>query len=166
MRLIDRPNIQAAPEMWPGLTLLAATVFLEAENQPELGQLAVAFNPVNRARSHGWELHRAILGNDMKAYDDGKAYEVYSCWNDDYRLQARSRLQYMSDEGWEYFYSLAAAAWWDLRKDPSGGAYFYLNPDLTKQIRPGHDLPGWWESDADPASEVVLGDHAFRRRRV
>lgn len=166
MRLIDRPVASASPEMWPGLTLLAATVFLEAESEPEPGQLAVAFNPCNRARYHGWELHKAILGPDGKAYDDGRPWEAYSCWNDDYRGQARNRLAGMFDPTWIYFYRLAAAAYWRFLPDPSNGAYFYLNPVLTKQIRPSHDLPDWWTIDADPASEINLGRHAFRRHRV
>lgn len=166
MRLVDRPNSMLAPEMWPGLTLLAATGYLEADGEPELGQLAVMFNPCNRARYHGWGLHKAILGPDGKAYDDGRPYEAYSAWNDDYRNAARYRLSEIVDMRWEHFYKLAAAAWWQLSKDPSGNAYFYLNPELTRKIRPNHDLPGWWESDADPDSEVVIGKHAFRRHRI
>jgi hypothetical protein len=154
----------SAPDHWPGLTLLAATVFLEAEGELELGQLAVAFNPCNRARYHGWELHRAILGGDMKAYDDGKPYEIYSCWNDDYQRAARLRLSKMADLTWIHFYRLAAAAWWEFVADPSRGGYFYLNPELTRKIR-GGNLPDWWESDTDSESEVVIGNHAFRKRR-
>jgi hypothetical protein len=155
-----------APEMWPGLTLLAATVFLETDGEPDLGQLAVAFNPCNRARLNGWELHKVILGPDGKAYDDGRPYEPYSAWNDDYRNAARDRLLRITDSRWEHFYKMAAMAWWRLCPDPSDGAFFYLNPELTKRIRPSHDLPSWWEIDADPASEIVIGDHAFRRRRI
>ena len=150
--------------MWPGLTLLAVTCYLEAENEPEDGQLAVAFNPCNRARLNGWELHRAILGSDVKAYDDGKPWEAYSCWNDDYRMKARLRVADMSDKVFQHFFRLAVIAWWELKADPSNNAYFYLNPELTRQIR-GGSLPDWWDIDGDPASELRLGRHVFRRLR-
>jgi len=166
MRLIDRPESMSAPEHWPGITLLAATVFLEAESEPEAGQLAVAFNPCNRSRINNWELHRSILGRDLKAYGDGLPYEIYSCWNDDYQRAAQYRLTQMPDLTWHYFYKLAVAAWWDYLKDPGNGSYFYLNAELTRQLRPAGDLPGWWATDTDPASEVVIGKHTFRRRRT
>lgn len=165
MRLIDRATASAAPEMWPGLVLLAMTAFLEAEGEPEEGQLAVAYNPCNRARREGVELHSAILGIDMKAYNDGRPYEIYSCWNDDYRRQAYNRATGITDGAWEHFFKLACAAWWQLTPDPSNGAYFYLNVEETKRIRPNHDLPDWWDIDGEPASEVVIGRHTFRRHR-
>jgi hypothetical protein len=165
MLLLDRPNTALTPTLWPGLTLLAATAFLETDAEPELGQLAVAFNPCNRARRNGWDLHNVILGPEGQAYGDGKPYEPYSCWNDDYRNAARRRLAEIFDARWEHFYGLAAAAWWQLRKDPSGGAYFYLNVEETKRIR-GGTLPDWWDIDGDPTSEVRLGKHTFRGRKI
>ena len=165
MRLIDFPPFTSVdPGNWPGLTLLAATALLEAEGEPEDGQLAVAYVCCNRARYHGWDLTRAILGNDLKAYDDGRPYEIFSCWNDDYRRQVQNRLHGMTTAMWELFYRLACAAYWKFEDDPTYGAYFYLNVELTKQIR-GGSLPAWWDVDTESDSEVVLGRHTFRRRR-
>ena len=43
------------------------------------------------------------------------------------------------------------------------GAIFYLNKAAVIAIE--GRLPKWWDGDADPASEVVIGDHAFRKKR-
>ena len=52
------------------LTLLAATVKMEAEGEPYAGKLAVAFVICNRARYHGRSLKDVIFD----PYD-------FSCWN-------------------------------------------------------------------------------------
>lgn len=167
MRLIDPPSPMVTPEHWCGLTLLAVTVWLEAEGEFKSGQLAVCYVICNRALYHHVELHKVILGPDGQAYDDGKPWEAFSCWNDDYRAQARLRIAKLQEnqKGWESVYAIAAGAWWRMLPDPTHGALFYLNVELTKKIRPDGQLPGWWGSDTDPASEVVLGSHTFRRRK-
>lgn len=144
----------AAPDHWPGLTLLAATVMLEAEAEPEDGQLAVAFNPCNRARLTGDELHTVILGRNARA---GDKYEPYSCWNLDYAQAARNRLSKMPDVQWQYFYKLATAAYWQFLPDPSNGADHYLNVELTKKIR-GGTLPNWYD---DSKIVAIHGLHTF-----
>jgi len=166
VRLVDPPSPIVAPERYPGLMLLAVTVWLEAEGEPAPGRLGVAYVICNRALLRNLDLHKVILGPDGVAYDDDRPWEQFSCWNDDYRGQARSRIAKLTEnqKGWESIYGIAAGAWWRMLPDPTHGAEFYLNPMLTKQIRPNHDLPGWWDSDTDPASEVVLGSHAFRKR--
>lgn len=167
MRLIDPPNSMIAPEHWCGLTLLAATTYLEAEGEMAPGQLAVAYVQCTRALFHHVELHKVILGPDGVSYGDGRIWEPFSCWNDDYRAQARKRIDKLQEhpKTWEAIYGIAAGAWWRTLPDPTHGAYYYLNPVLTRQIRPGGELPAWWNIDTDPDSEVTLGSHAFRRRK-
>ena len=147
------------PGEFDELTLLSATVFLEAEGEPAPGPEAVAHVVMNRHR--GWKLSvpQVILGKDGRAYDDGRAFEVFSCWNDDYRRRAEARLGAARDEA-VFAWKAAAGALWTLTADPTLGADHYLNVELTRKIRPDHGLPSWY----DPAKvTVVLGRHTFLR---
>lgn len=166
MRLLDPPSPMTAPQHYCEMNLLAVTVYLEAEDQSWEGKLAVAYNPCTRADYNHWSIRQAVLGPDELAYDDGKPYETYSCWNDDYRRQAYSRIDRLreNEKIWAECVKAACAAFWKFIPDPTGGAYFYLNVELTKTIR-GGTLPGWWYSDTNPASEVKIGDHTFRRHQ-
>lgn len=154
---VPRFPLLEEPGWWDELTLLAATVALEAEGEAAEGQLAVACVVMNRVRAWGRTLHQVILGPDGQAYDDGTPFEAWSCWNDDYRIQARARLDALG--AFPPAWRAAAAALWQLTDDPSHGATFYLNVELTKKIRAG-TLPAWF----DPAKvTAVIGRHTFLR---
>lgn len=149
------------PGTWDRLTLLAATVALEAEGEPEDGQLAVAFVATNRARLWTMSLHAVILGPDQRAYDDARAFEAFSCWNDDYRVRAGARLATLG--AFEPAWRAAARALWPrdfIADDPSRGATYYLNVPLTRKLRPARDLPAWFDA---AKVTVMLGQHTFLR---
>ena len=156
--IVPRFPLLDEPGFWDDLTLLSATVALEAEGEPPEGQLAVAYVAVNRSRAWTLDLPGVLLGPDRRAYGDGRPFEPYSCWNDDYRPRASARLAALGSfpPAWK----AAAAALWGLVEDPTKGATFYLNPDLTRKIRPNHDLPSWF----DPSKvTAVIGRHTFLR---
>ena len=154
------------PGEWPTLILTAATVFLEAEAEPWDGVLGVAW--CVRRRALDWKLgwHAALLGPEGLAYDDGKDFEPFSCWNTDYRPRALARLSTATPEATELSWKAAAAALWDLLPDPVNGAASYLNVPVTLRIR-GGNLPAW-AADPRDASKVnqdkvraVVGRHVF-----
>jgi len=148
------------PGDWDALTLLAATVFLEAEGEPPEGQLAVASVVMNRVTL--WRLpdvHTAILGPDRRAWGDQRPFEVFSCWNDDYRQRAEARLAAAGDQQSEPAWRAAAAAFWGLAPDPANQATFYLNPDVTRRLR-GGSLPSWYDEQRITAR---IGHHVFLR---
>ena len=156
------------PGAWDALTLVAATIFLEAQDEPWEGVLGVAY--VIRQRAVDWKLgwHGAILGADQRAYDDGKAFEPFSCFGDDYRSRAMARLSTATPAMAEPSRKASAAALWELLPDPVGGATFYLRLDATRKIR-GGTLPAWAADPAD-ATQVdarkvtaVIGHHHFLR---
>lgn len=153
---VPRFPLLEEPGWWDELTLLAATVALEAAGEPAEGQLAVAYVAMNRVRAWERPLHQVILGPDGQAYDDGRPYEAWSCWNDSERIRARARLTTLG--AFPPAWRAAAASLWQLADDPSGGATFYLNVALTRKIRPAHDLPSWFDA---AKVTVVIGRHTF-----
>ncbi len=95
--------------------------------------------------------------------DDGIAEVIlkpwqFSCFNDDYALARKARLTGIDAIRWERAWRCACSAYWKLVDDPTQGATFYLNPELTRQIRPGGTLPSWYD-----ARRVTLreGKHEF-----
>lgn len=149
--------MELPPGTWPGLLLYAATVLLEAEGEPAEGQLAVAWVVRNRVDTHGHagvdpeaELLRSVL----------LAPQQFSCWNEEYAGLRRARLAGVDPRRWEDCWRAASAAWWRLAPDPTAGATHYLNPVLTRQIRPRHDLPRWYDATR---VTVVIGRHEFLR---
>lgn len=154
------------PGTWDELTLLAATILLEAEAEPPDGQLAVGSVFRFRAELLHQTIRQAVLGPEGLAYGDGHAFEAASAWNDDYRPMARARLAGASDAAREAAWRAAAAALWRLLPDPAPGAYFYLNPELTRRIR-GGTLPTWAATPGDATKLdrekliAVIGRHAF-----
>ena len=153
------------PGEWDELTLVVATTFLEAEGEPDDGKLAVAYVIENR-RGATKTAHQVILGADGRAYEDGKPYEAWSCWNDNERVRARARLSAASDASREACWRAAAAARWRLLPDPTAGATMYLNVSLTLKIR-GGTLPAWAAAPGQPATLdesrvlAVIGRHHF-----
>lgn len=156
------------PGAWDVLTLVAATIFLEAQDEPWEGLLGVGY--VIRRRAVDWTLgwHGAVLGPDQRAYDDGRDFEPYSCWNSDYRGRALARLSTATPAMAEPSWKAGAAALWALLPDPVNGATFYLRLDATRTMR-GGTLPAWAADPADvtqvDASKVtaVIGHHHFLR---
>lgn len=155
------------PGTWDEFTLVAATIHLEADGEPWPGPLAVGW--VIRHRMEAWHssVKRVILGPEGQAYDDGRPYEAFSAWNDDYRGIAEARLAGATAAARERAWRAASGALWDHEPDPVVGALFYLNPILTRKIRPDGRLPTW---AADPTDArlvnprklvVMIGQHAF-----
>lgn len=133
-----------APPAWARPTLplddvevLAATVAMEASDQPWLGKLGVAWAIVNRCDQQ----HRSIP-------DICLAPQQFSAWNSD--SPTRQWLDTVAAPVWWQCRAAAAAAYFRLVDDPTGGATFYLNPELTKRIR-GGVLPAWAAKPGDPS---------------
>jgi Cell Wall Hydrolase len=147
------------PGHWPELALVAATIYLEAESEPEIGQLAVSYVIRNRMDKASASARVVILGKDQLAQGDGKPYEAWSCWNDDYVPARKSRLAQLEPTRWERAWRCACAAYWKLVPDPTSSADFYLNVELTKKLR-GGSLPSWF----DPKRVTVqINQHTFLR---
>lgn len=165
-RSVPQFPIMGEPGEWDRLTLLASTIFLEAEGEAQDGKLAVGYVVMNRIRLWGQDLHHAILGSDRVAYGDERPFEVFSCFNDDYRARAMARLASATVEAVEPCWKAAAAALWGLVPDPVNGATFYLNLAVTLRIR-GGTLPIWAADPTDNTKlnsakvRAVLGRHTF-----
>jgi len=157
----------ASPDLWDDVTLVAATVFLEADGEPDEGKLAVAYVIVNRRDAWRLSTRQVVLGPEGSAWADAKPFEAFSCWNDDFRRVAQSRLVAAGQQ--ERCWWAATGALWRSLPDPTQGATFYLNVPLTLKIRADGRLPAW---AADPADRtrpdpskvtVVINRHTFLR---
>ena len=161
---VPRFPILGEPGEWSDVELASATVFLECEGEPDEGAVAVAWVIRRRADEAG-SVRQAILGPDGKAYGDNRAFEAFSCWNQDYQERARARLAAADKTTWAW--RAAAAGLWKLGADPSKGAWFYLNLAVTKKGRGDGTLPSWaaLPGDATKINEAkvlaVLGRHHF-----
>lgn len=145
------------------LTIMAATVYMEARGEPFIGKCAVAHVIMNRTREN------------LGPIDVVLAPWQFSCWNTD--SPTRRFLDFMNTTGeWEECVAAAAHAlfrrwYFDQHTplaDPSGGAIFYLNVELTKSLR-GGTLPKWaahpddnTRINADKVTTVV-GRHTFMK---
>jgi spore germination cell wall hydrolase CwlJ-like protein len=138
------------PEDWPGLFLMAATVFLEAEGEGFLGRLAGAYVIWNRAK-YPDRIDDVILD----PWD-------FSCWNLDYRKQAIARLSGPKGLVWTDCWLATIGAVVGSKIDPTAGATHYLNEELTRKIR-GGSLPGWVEAMTKTAE---IGAHTFFKETV
>lgn len=122
------------------LFFLAATVYMEAGNQPYLGKLGVAYVICNRAGSVEDVLLKA---------------KQFSCWNTD--SPTRMNLDSMPNDSFIDCYKAACAAYFKLADDPTQGATNYLNPVITAAINNGV-MPSWY----DPQRiTLTVGDHEF-----
>src|SRR5262245_20041116 len=109
MNVFPLPPIHLDPRMWPEMTLYATTVLLEAESEPERGQLAVAWVIRNRMDvGHGQGIAEVIL----------RPWQ-FSCWNDDYSVARRARLTGIDVIRWERAWRVACSAYWRLVEDPT-----------------------------------------------
>lgn len=146
-----RPDAVGADD----LSLLATTVFLEGEGEPDEGKVAIAWTIRNRMDASRRTARKVILGPDGLVEGDGRAYEAFSAWNDDYVRQRTARLIAPDPVLWDRCWRAAACALWRLQPDPTGNAVFYLNVELTRKIRQLHDLPSWY----DPARVTLRSGH-------
>ena len=134
------------------LNIGLATIAMEAGGEPYRGKLAVAHVIVNRAK---WK--------QKSLSDICFAPWQFSCWNTD--SPTRMNLDDLSSSDTVFAECLRAVlgAVTGTEPDPTGGAVFYLNK--TAVLKTTGKLPNWWDIDGDPASEVSIGAHSFRRRR-
>lgn len=149
-----RPDALGADD----LSLLATTVYLEGESEPDEGKVGIAWVVRNLMDFQKRTARQAILGAEGLVDADGHAYEVFSCWNDDYLKQRTTRLVAPDPAIWERCWRAAAGALWRLLPDPTSGATHYLNVELTRKMRPLHDLPPWY---APARVTVRIGQHTF-----
>lgn len=144
-------------------------MFLEAEGEPAEGMNGVAWTVRNRVDQWRITFHQAILGPEAGAFDDGKPFEPFSCWNDDYKRRAEARLAAAAGSSAELAWRAAAGALWRLISSPIENATFYLNVQLTLRVRPDKRLPAWAADPANPTRirqdnlVAQIGRHHFLR---
>ena len=144
-KIVPRFPIIGPPETWDALTLMAATVFLEAEGEPNEGKVAVAWVIRNRMDRRKKSTHEIVL-----------APWQFSCWNTDYRHRADARLVVADGPVLAECWRAAAGAFWRLLPDPTGGDH-YLNVDVVKRTN-DDKLPSWFDQQKVVA---VVGNHHF-----
>ena len=138
------------------LLWVASTVAMEAGGEPPLGKLAVAWVIVNRMHTRNQSPSDTVL-----------APMQFSAWNSD--AGTRARLDSIGEAEWHESYKAAAAAYFGLAPDPTKGATFYLNVEMTRRGRRNGDLPTWAADPSDPAKPnaakvtVVIGLHTFMK---
>ena len=148
-QLFPIPAPHADPKGWPEMLVYAATVYLEAEGEPVEGRQAVA-----------WVIRHRMDRRQQTPAQVCLAPWQFSCWNDDYEAQRVSRLTTPPPAAWTSCWRAAVGAYFGILPDLSNGADAYLNPDLTRKIRPRGDLPEWYEPGRVTATH---GRHHFLR---
>ncbi len=133
------------PKLWDDLTVMAATVYLEAEGELDKGKLAVAWVIRNRADQKLISVRDVCL-----------APWQFSCWNVEYRAQADERL--INAHNRKSSWWAACAAFWRMIPDPTNGANHYLNVEVVMESE-GH-LPKWAEKGT---GKFQIGAHTFMR---
>lgn len=132
------------------LYLVALTIAMEAGGEPYSGKLAVAWVIQNRRTKYS----RSLIDVVMDPYD-------FSAWNT--TSGTRMNLDQITDAQFAECLKAALGACFGMEADPTKGAVFYMNVAVVLQTT--GTLPGWWDIDADPASEIKIGAHTFRRHR-
>ena len=143
--MVPIPNLQLP--VLDDQSFLAVLIKQEAEGEPFEGKVAVSFVVVNRARKY----RRSIKDVILDPYD-------FSCWNTN--SLTRMRIDDISSSMWYDCQKAAAASLYELSKDPTSGAVYYINPKIS------NPPPSWWNTDTDPTSEVKIGKHVFRRKKT
>lgn len=157
LALLPTPPIEIPPSAWPAMMCYTATVLLEAEGEPDPGQLAVA-----------WVIRTRVLRHPRFPRDPAYAIlsdvclaaRQFSCWDPESSGLRRARLTAIDPRRWEAAWRAASSAWWGFEPDPSNGAMNYLNVALTRAGRPLHDLPAWYDETKVVAT---IGKHEFLR---
>ena len=130
----------------------AITIFQEARNQPYEGKCAVGEVIRERMRQRFFS-DGTVAGTVCRAYQ-------FSGWNS----ADPNRVPSLCADDKDPVVQECVRAWHNsAQTNLVNGAIFYLNPQAV--LKSEGRLPKWWSSDADPASEVVIGDHAFRKKR-
>lgn len=145
------PDTSDGPSDWPDLITLTATVYGEAEGEPDDGKRAVACVIVNRSRDPRWpDAIGSVCLQPMQ----------FSCWNSGSPRLAvmRNPQRYGREEIWTACFRAACAALWG-RDDQTSGANHYLNTAVTRQMR-GGTLPSWYDAAKVTAT---IGAHEFLR---
>ena len=89
MSLFRPPPASQDLRDWSDMELYAATVFLEAEGEPEEGKVAVA-----------WVIRNRIDAKTTTIREIALAPWQFSCWNPDYAGQRKVRLTVPDPERW------------------------------------------------------------------
>ena len=126
------------------LFFLAATIYMEAENQSYTGKIAVGHVVLTTAKARRQTIARVVL-----------TPWFMSCWNTDAPTRRRlSEAVEIQPPAWTEALKAAASVYFGIEADPTGGATNYLNPAAVRK------LPVWY----DPAKIVArIGDHEFLR---
>ena len=140
------PGIEGSEEVKEAdvLTLIKLTVAMEAEGEPPMGKLAVAYVIMNRVRQ--WD--KSVSDVIFKDYQ-------FTCWErgSPTKMRLDDIPEWVMDDA-EY---AALSAFRQTQLDPTQGATHYLNENLTRQIR-GGSLPNWvWSME----KVAVIGKHTF-----
>jgi len=144
------------------LDVLARTVYGEARGESDLGRLAVAYVPVNRAliaaafvASHG--RHHPLYGDGTVASACLMPWQ-FSCWN--LNDPNRAKLLALDPNGEEAApcRAMAQAALDRTAPDPSNGATHY---HTAMAPRDGMDWPPDWATGQTPTA--TIGSHCFYR---
>jgi len=119
---------------------IALTVKQEAEGEPYIGKLAVAYTIVNRMA----RFHRSAARIVLAPYQ-------FSCWNTNSPTRLRLDVD-MTDPVWRDSYQAAQSALDKTQPDPTHGATHYLNPHVLPV------LPDWYAKEKVLAT---IGHHEF-----
>lgn len=127
------------------LFFLAATVFMEAENQSYRGKLAVANVVITTAAQRRQTISRVVL-----------TPWFMSCWNTDSPTRRRlTDAVETQPPAWNEAMKAAASAFYGIEPDPTHGATNYVNEKL---LTTNGKLPKWFDRNK---VTVVIGDHTF-----
>lgn len=132
-------------DLMDALSMIADTVYLEAEGEGYRGQLAVAFVIMNRVRKRRKTPQQIV-----------KQKWQFSCWNADYTLDAYLRLDLAKKKMYAQCMQAAVCAFFRLTEDPTFGADHYLNQYVV--MRTQGKLPSWVFK---LQYKIQIGDHWF-----
>lgn len=136
--------------------LAAVTIRSEAEGEPYDGKVAVGEVIRNRMK-HRFFSDGSVPGTVCRSYQ-------FSAWNDDGNNN-KLLIRVLKSDDSEAVVKECVQAWRDSElTNLVKGALFYMNVALVRSWNHGH-LPKWWDIDATPVGEVVIGHHTFRRKR-
>jgi len=122
---------------------MASTIFLEAENQPYKGKLAVSWCIVNRVRDARWSDNPASVCHQKWQF---------SAWNEGMEEWRDKRFEgHAQDPNWVDSWKAACSAYFAFEADPTKGACHYLVSSVQDQT--------YWAKGKLPC--VIIGDHSF-----
>lgn len=139
------PEIGEEPSTWGDLMVMTATILGEAEGEPPMGKLGVAYVIKNRVADERWP--NTASGVCLQ-------HLQFSCWNPgSLRLISMTNpRRHVSESTWNDCFRAALNAEWGLEPDPTLGANSYLAAASLKV------LPIWAEQEK---MTVRIGAHSF-----